>query len=262
MKKILSLFLIVTLLFSLCACGANNNDNSEPTKIKFSQSLDELKTLDGKKVEINGFMSMLSPLNGELIYLMNIPMQNCPFCIPNTTTLSNTIAVKGKNIEYTSKPVKITGIINFDNYTDDYGYNYEYRINDAVITVLDETELSETMKIYYTVTENDYIGEIYNVCLFIDEVAYYEDYDLTIEDILEFGEIPFDRYNEIFDTITSLNKNGEYNEFLELLNKVENTRQEINKTILAKEADKFVNYQTISGELYETFTNFINKYEF
>ena len=261
MKKVFSLLLVFVLLFSLCACGSNT-DNGAPTKIRFSQSLEELKALDGKKVEINGFMSMLSPLNGELIYLMNIPMQSCPCCVPNTTTLSNTIAVKGKNIEYTSKPVKITGTINFDNYTDDYGYNYEYRINDATITVLDETELSEKMKIYYTLTENDYLGEIYNVCSFIDQVAYHNDYEIPVEEIINYGEIPFDKYQEILDSITSINKNGEYDEFIALLNKTETTRQDVNKVILAKESDKFESFQTVSGELYEMFTAFINKYEF
>ena len=219
MKRILCAFLTLLLIFSLCACGTNETVTGETTKIRFSQSIDELKALEGKPVEMNGFMSMLSPLDGKLIYLMNIPLQSCPFCIPNTNTLSNTIAVTGKNLEYTSKPVKIVGTMEVGNFVDGYGYNYEFRIANATITPIDEKELSETMKVYYSVTENDYIGDVYKMCMYIDEIAYYEDYGFPTDEILKLGEIPYDRYDEIHSTITSLNKNGEYNDFLALLEK-------------------------------------------
>lgn len=260
MKKVLSILLILILICSLCACG-NTEDSGEPTKIKFTQSIEDLEALKNKTVEINGFMSMLSPLNGELIYLMNMPMQNCPFCIPNTTTLSNTIAVQSKNIEFTSKPVKIVGKLVFDNFVDDYGYNYAYRIENATITELDEKEISEQMKIYYTVSENGYVSEVYNTCLYIDEVAYYEEYELTTDMILEYGEIPFGRYEEMHKAITALNTDGAYNDFISLIEKVEETRLSINKDITNKNIENFKNYQEKSGELYQLFTEFISKYE-
>lgn len=262
MKRIFCLILTFVLIFSLCACGTNDVTTGEATKIKFSQPLDELKALEGKTVEMNGFMSMLSPLDGKLIYLMNIPLQSCPFCIPNTTTLSNTIAVTGKNLEYTSKPVKVVGTIEVGNFVDGYGYNYEFRIANATIVEMDEKELSETMKVYYSVTENDYVGDVYTMCMYIDEIAYHEDYGFATDEILKLGEIPYNRYDEIHSSITSLNKNGEYDDFLALLEKTNEIRLKINEDIRNKNVENFVSYQASSNELYELFTQFINKYEF
>ena len=262
MKRIFCLILTFVLIFSLCACGTNDATTGETTKIKFSQSLDELKALEGKTVEMNGFMSMLSPLDGKLIYLMNIPLQSCPFCIPNTTTLSNTIAVTGKNLEYTSKPVKVVGTIEVGNFVDGYGYNYEFRIANATIVEMDEKELSETMKVYYSLTENGYLDDVYQMCMYIDEVAYYEDYELTTDRILELGEIPYDRYEEIHKTVTSLNTSGDYDDFIALLEKTNETRLKINEDIKNKNVENFTSYQDSSNTLYELFTKFINKYEF
>ena len=125
MKKILCALLTMTLLLSLVACGNTAKNTGDATKISFSQSIDDLKKLENKQVSISGYASMLSPLNGNLIYLLNLPLQSCPFCVPNTTTLSNTIAVElSKSMsDFTTDPLKITGTLTFGNFTDDYGYN-------------------------------------------------------------------------------------------------------------------------------------------
>ena len=106
MKRIICLFFAIAMIFSLVACSGNEElpDTGEPYTIKFSQN-DNLRKYDGKQVEIKGFMSLLSPLDGKLIYLMNMPLQNCPYCIPNSNQLTNTITVIGENIEFTPNPV-------------------------------------------------------------------------------------------------------------------------------------------------------------
>jgi hypothetical protein len=269
MKKILSLFLAFVLVFSMTACASNgneatNNENiaKEPQKIKFSQSVAELKKYDGQVVTINGFMSLLSPLDGSLIYLMNVPFQSCPFCIPNTNTLSNTIAVDGSDIEFTIMPVKITGKLVFGEFDDGYGYDYEYRIEDAKVTVMDEAEASEKVKVYYTVAQEDYIGELFMIIDWIWSVGYYEEIELTAEHITERGYMMFDRYNEIKTLIESLNANGEYNSFLDLLTSVEEVRVRAANDIENGNVEAYTSYQSEADELFEKFYAFINEHEF
>ena len=109
MKRIVSIILLLTLLCSLTACGG---DDGPAKLLSFSQaqSISEMEKLDGEKVTILGYMSTLSPVSGEFMYLMNLPYQSCPFCIPNTTTLSNTIAVYAKDeFEFTDSAIRVTG---------------------------------------------------------------------------------------------------------------------------------------------------------
>ena len=123
MKRIISLIIALFLLLPFAiSC---NNDESSATLISFSEaaSVDYLKTLNGKKVSIIGYMSSLSPVSGNFMYLMNMPYQSCPFCVPNTTQLSNTMAVyakKNSSFKYTDKAISVTGTLKFGNYTDDF----------------------------------------------------------------------------------------------------------------------------------------------
>lgn len=262
MKKIISLFLILALVFSLVACSDNSTENGEIPKIKFSQSIEELKKYDGKTVKINGFMSLLSPLNGSLIYLMNIPFQSCPFCVPNTMELSNTIAVKGNDIQFTSLPVEITGTLVFGDFSDSYGYEYDFRIEDAQIKELDEKEISEKTKVYYTVAQDDMLATVFMVIDCIGQVGYYENIGTDPSDFSKYGDIPFDEYDKIKSSIEKLNANGEYDEFLTLLNKTEEARIKLNKDLQAENIEAYASYQEIADELFKMFNEFITKYEF
>lgn len=262
MKKILSLLLAVCMLFALVACGGEKKDDGKIEQIKFSQSVEELQKLDDKKVEIRGFMSLLSPLNGELIYLMNVPLQSCPFCLPNTNTLSNTIAVKGKNIEFTTQPVKIVGDLVFGDFADSYGYEYDYRIENAEITVLDEAEISKEMKVYYTVSQEEFLSQIYFLLGCIDQIAFHEDYEIKAEEFDEYGTIPFEEYETMMATLKSLNADGEYNDFITLVEETKAIIDELNTAITNKEYDKYKTYRDRAEALFTKFNDFINKYEF
>lgn len=262
MKRFLSLFLIIVLIFSMVACSNEQTDDGGATKISFSQSVEELKKLDGKTVTINGFMSLLSPLNGSLIYLMNIPYQSCPFCIPNTNTLANTIAVKGENIELTPMPVKITGKLVFGKFSDSYGYEYSYRIQDAKVEVLDEKEISENIKVYYTVAQNGYLDELSFVIDCLVQVSFYKEYEIDPAVFAEYGEIPFEDYASIKATIEKLNTNGEYDDFLTMLDKTEENRININKELVDKNVDNYTKYKEDTNALVELFTEYVTKYEF
>ena len=161
---------LVLMLLSLASCGgAAGVADGEVKKLSFSEanSVDQMKKLDGQKVSIIGYMSTLSPVNGEFMYLMNMPYQSCPFCVPNTTQLSNTLAVyakDGKSFEFTDLLIRVEGVLEFGDYTDEYGYgtydnliefiksaegNFTYVEGDSLPSQTDD--LGDTLKFSFTV---------------------------------------------------------------------------------------------------------------
>ena len=166
MKKFAALIaLLVCIALLATGCGGKEASSAEVTKLSFadSASLDTLKALDGKNVTITGYMATLSPLNGEYIYLMNMPYQSCPFCVPNTNQLSNTMAVyaaSGSKFEFTDRPVQISGTMRVADRVDDYGYSYNYYIDNASYTAVDLSSVSQEYALYQSLAEDGVIADV------------------------------------------------------------------------------------------------------
>ena len=166
MKKFAALIaLLVCIALLATGCGSTKASSSEATKLSFadSASLDTLKALDGKSVTITGYMATLSPLSGEYIYLMNMPYQSCPFCVPNTNQLSNTMAVyaaSGSKFEFTDRPVQISGVMRVADRVDDYGYSYNYYIDDASYTAVDLSSVFQEYALYQSLAEDGVIADV------------------------------------------------------------------------------------------------------
>ena len=165
MKRISALLaLLVCLALLTTGCGGKQTSTGA-TKLSFadSASLDALKALDGKSVTITGYMATLSPLSGEYIYLMNMPYQSCPFCVPNTNQLANTMAVyapSGSKFEFTDRPVQINGTLRVQDRVDEYGYSYNYFIEDASYTVVDLSSVSQDYALYQSLAEDGVIADV------------------------------------------------------------------------------------------------------
>ena len=211
MKKVISIILIACLtLFAFASCGNNNgSDEIVGNTLSFSQanSIEQMQKLDGQQVNIIGYMSTLSPINGSFMYLMNLPYQSCPFCVPNTTQLSNTMAVYAKNgdsFEFTDRAIKVTGTLEFGNYTDEYGYEYGYRITDATYTEVDTSEMSDKMKLWQQLASTDVISDVYNMYEYVNFLCFWPTYTVEFEsgkdylypsDALRFIETEGAQYN-------------------------------------------------------------------
>ena len=188
MKKVISLILISCLaVFMFAACGNDNGgDETMGNTLSFSQanSVEAMQKLDGKQVNIIGYMSTLSPINGSFMYLMNLPYQSCPFCVPNTTQLSNTMAVYAKNgdsFEFTDRAIKVTGTLEFGDYTDEYGYEYGYRIKDATYTEVDTSEMSDKMKLWQQLASTNVISDVYNMYEYVNFLCFWPTYTAEFE---------------------------------------------------------------------------------
>lgn len=180
-KRIVSILLTAVTLLSCLAFVSCNNGSSDTATISFAKatSIEEMKKLDGKTVEIIGYMSTLSPISGKFMYLLNLPYQSCPFCEPNSTTLSNTIAVyapDGKKFEFTDRLIRVTGTLEFGEYTDEYGYNYSYRIKDASYTVVNTSEMGDHLKLWQNLAATDVISDVYAMYDYINFVCFWGTY--------------------------------------------------------------------------------------
>ena len=164
MKKILAISLAAALLL-LAGCSGAAPGEEGATALKFTDavSLETLTALDGKTVSIVGYMAMLSPLSGKFLYLMNMPYQSCPFCVPNTTQLANTMAVyapEGQTFGYTDQAIRVTGTLRIEDYTEEYGYVYNYRIADASYEIVDLAALSEDYALWQSIASDGVVAEI------------------------------------------------------------------------------------------------------
>lgn len=164
MKKFVSIILLLALALCLTACSKEENSNTV-TSLSFSDavSFDRIEKLNGQKVTIIGYMATMSPISGKFMYLMNMPYQSCPFCLPNTTQLSNTMAVyapDGKTFQYTDQAIQITGTMVVENMVDEFGYTYNYRIADASYEVVDLSTISEEYALWQAIATDGIVNEL------------------------------------------------------------------------------------------------------
>lgn len=199
MKRFSALIaLLVCIALIATGCGGKQASSGEVTKLSFadSASLDAIKSLNGKPVTITGYMATLSPLSGEYIYLMNMPYQSCPFCVPNTNQLSNTMAVyaaKGGKFEFTDRPVQINGTLRVADRVDDYGYSYNYYIDDASYTAVDLSSISQEYALYQSLAEDGVIADVNAMFDYLMFVCQWTEYSSSYTD--ESGtEISYNLY--------------------------------------------------------------------
>lgn len=164
MKKFVSILLLLALVLCLTACGKEETNNAVTT-LNFSDavSFDRIENLNGQKVTIIGYMATMSPISGKFMYLMNMPYQSCPFCLPNTTQLSNTMAVyapEGKTFKYTDQAIQITGTMVVENMVDEFGYAYNYRIADATYEVVDLSTISDEYALWQAIATDGIVNEL------------------------------------------------------------------------------------------------------
>ena len=181
--KALCLCLIIIFTLPIVSCG-NNTGDAIKLSFKSSPNYDFLKSIDGKTVTINGYIATASPVDGSFIFLMNLPYQSCPFCVPNTSQLSNTMEVypkKNKTFEYTNQAVKVTGTLvvaptESDYFQDKYGYQFNFKIVDATYTVLTSEEISADLALWQRLAESDVVSEIYNMYDYLNFLCMWDTY--------------------------------------------------------------------------------------
>lgn len=188
--KALSLLLMLALaIASLSACGGGssidpNGEGVAHLSFKAASGYDYLKTLDGMPVSISGYMATSSPVDGSFMFLMNLPYQSCPFCIPNTSQLSNTMEIypkKGESFAYTTQAIRVVGILEVapspnKPFTDMYGYEFCCKIVDATYTIIKAEELSDDMALWQGLASTDVVSEIYKMYDYVNFLCAWNTY--------------------------------------------------------------------------------------
>jgi hypothetical protein len=170
--KMIALSLAFVFVFAFVGCKDKETENGvEPIKLSFKSAAgyEYLKTLDGEQVTISGYMATSSPVDGSFLFLMNLPYQSCPFCVPNTSQLSNTMEVypkKGESFSYTTQAIKVVGTLvvaeNEDQpFTDMYGYEFNYKIADATYTIIKAEDMSADLALWQKIASSEVVNDIY-----------------------------------------------------------------------------------------------------
>ncbi len=267
MKKAISIILISCItLFAFASCGNNSGDEIIGNTLSFSQanSVEAMQQLDGEQVNIIGYMSTLSPINGSFMYLMNLPYQSCPFCVPNTTQLSNTMAVyakSGDSFEFTDRAIKVTGTLEFGDYTDEYGYEYGYRITDATYTEVDTSEMSDKMRLWQQLASTDVISDVYNMYEYVNFLCFWPTYTAEFEsgkdylfpaDALHFIETEGAQYNYgykegYFDTMINTIEEVSTTDFTDLVENIRKAQSLAERALADIKAEEYFTTAEYSG---------------
>lgn len=182
------LLLAVMLLTTITACngGQDTVDPNDVQKLSFkaASGYDYLKSIAGATVTISGYMATSSPVDGSFMFLMNLPYQSCPFCVPNTSQLSNTMEIypkKGETFAYTTQAIRVVGRLEVSPsedkpFTDMYGYEFCCKIVDATYTIIKAEELSADMALWQRIAETDVVSEIYRMYDYVNFLCAWDTY--------------------------------------------------------------------------------------
>lgn len=280
-KLICVLLCLATILPLTFSCGCKKEEEDETIKLSFKSALsyDYLKSIDGKKVSINGYIATNSPVNGSFIFLMNMPYQSCPFCVPNSTQLSNTIEAypkRGEKFSYTSSAVKVVGTLMVapsqdQPFSDAFGYTFNFKIVDASYEVLKSSDMGKNFAVWEKFSQSGVIDEINKMYEYVNFICtwneYYvstrkndkgerlDGYYLSPENVkyyLEYGDKKYGTDPEYFNNLIKRIEAIDPTAFSALVSNVREAEALANKAY-----DKFYNKEYAEGEkkYYELFGN-------
>lgn len=264
-KKILSLLLIAILMMGmLVGCGDSDNSSNEVFRIKFKNlvALKDLEKYKDKTVEAIGFLSPISAYDGSFTYLMNLPFQTCPYCNPSDTKITNTIAIfakAGESIEYTDAAVVVKGTLKLENYTDDYGYEYNYRLVDVTITSADSSQVGQKIALYNEIADKNILSSIMEVLYSVDDNVFHDEY------VQMYGD--YDRYavdTTALDTaiseLESINK-SDFKVLLDVAKSVKEIATQLNKAVEANNYEDLDKYKTEIEQDFQDINTWMGSYE-
>lgn len=232
-----------------------NNNGITTLKFKNTNSDEAIRALNGKKVSITGYLSTLSPLNGKFAYLMNMPYQSCPFCVPGTTAITNTLAIvagENKKIEFTDLPVTVVGTLETGSFEDEFGYQYDVRLNNVIVNKADIDKLSEKVKQYNLLAENGVVENIYNSIMTLDFAVFYEYYEMETPQ-----KISLDIVNSTKASLVSYNSKGEYNKLVTLMDDLVKLGNNVNSDIDKGDYSRFYDYKNQLQNDFYTFSDWM-----
>jgi hypothetical protein len=233
-------------------------------QIRFSDlvSLEALQTFKDKTVTAIGYLSPIASYDGSFGYLMNLPYQTCPYCLPSDTKITNTLAIFAKNgeqLQFTEAAVMVRGTLKLEPYTDEYGYSYNYRMVDVEIEKADTSDLGAKIVLYNQLAEKEVLTRLLGALYSVDDNVFYDEYtaqgyeyERLIVDVTEIDALLND-LNEFDSTEVSI--------LINTANKIKEIATEVNKLIEAEEYSKISEYQESTEQLFYDINDWMSMYE-
>jgi hypothetical protein len=147
--------LIGMLVVVLVGLGTVAWGEQNPTRIKFGEYYasektvydlvrpnfrleytEKLKSLQGKHVELVGYMAPTIPYDGSYFMVIKQPFDECPFCSASFDWAACTTVFmkKGHRVQYMGGPVRVMGILDIGQKKDATGLESWVRITNAVVS--------------------------------------------------------------------------------------------------------------------------------
>ncbi len=147
--------LIGMLVVVLVGLGTVAWGEQNPTRIKFGEYYasektvydlvrpnfrleytEKLKNLQGRPVELVGYMAPTIPYDGSYFMVIKQPFDECPFCSASFDWAACTTVFmkKGHRVQYMGGPVRVMGILDIGQKKDATGLESWVRITNAVVS--------------------------------------------------------------------------------------------------------------------------------
>jgi len=241
-----------------------NDEGYVELKFKNTNSDEYIRSLDGKKVTMTGYLSVLSPISGKFAYLMNMPYQNCPYCVPGTSAIYNTLAIYAKNnekIAFTNEPVTVKGTLEIGNFKDEFEYEYSVRIKDAEVEKADVAKLSENILMYSAISQEGLVDEMNIAINEIDQIIYYDYYQtyygVSPENLVKFETVKIDK---IISRLMAINTTA-YSDIIKVMKDAKALAITANGNLDAGDYEKNKSLQAELDNVFYGFSAWMAKYE-
>lgn len=233
-------------------------------QIRFSDlvSLEALQTFKDKTVTAIGYLSPIAGYDGSFSYLMNLPYQTCPYCLPSDTKITNTLAIFAKNgeqLQFTEAAVMVRGTLKLEPYTDEYGYSYNYRLIDVEIEEADTSDLGEKIVLYNQLAEKEILTRLMGTLYSVDDNVFYDEYTAQgYEYERQFVDI---EGIDLLLTDLGMFDAAEVSILVNTANKLKEIGTEVNKLLETEEYSKISKYQESTEQLFYDINDWMSMYE-
>jgi hypothetical protein len=83
--------------------------------------------------------------------------------------------------EFTDRAIQVTGVLEFGDYTDEFGYEYTYRIKDATYSIIDTDKLDPKIKLWQQLASTDVIADVYQMYEYLNFLCFWPTYTAQFE---------------------------------------------------------------------------------
>lgn len=258
---------VMILCFSLIVgCGGAGTtvvtaEGEEVVVLKFNESMtaSRIKELDGKKVQMTGFIATSSPLDGQYVYLMNMPYHQSPFCVPNTNILSNTLTAytpKGKTFEFTDTPIVITGTFKAGMAQDALGYQSEYQVVDTTYKTANVEDLEGAVKEYGTLANKGFVMKFHEVLSDVYKLGGYKELGTAEANLVAIDTSKITAIKGMFDGLDPKT----YSDAIAAVGNLDTLVNEMNKSLEIQNYSSLPGYQAPAQAVFQELTTWVLKY--